>query len=161
MKILLKICVLVFVITGLSCKEVSKDNPATAPEDKETSNLSKIEEQCYLYAKNNDSIKLTLKENKTIITGKLVYNFYEKDGSHGAFEGIMKGDTLYGDYDFEAEGTKSKREMIFLKNGNMLLQGHGDVEVDGQNTVVFKKGAKITFDEEFTLTAVECEKLNL
>lgn len=101
-----------------------------------------------------------LKENKTLVTGKIVHNFHEKDGSFGSFDGVMKGDTLYADYDFEEEGTTSKRELIFIKKRNKLLQGYGDVEVDTQHTTVFKKDAKISFDENLPLTAISCEKLN-
>src|SRR5690606_8098358 len=101
-----------------------------------------------------------LTQSKNLVIGEMFYNFYEKDGSFGSFEGIVKGDTIFGDYDFESEGTTSKRELIFLKKGNTLLQGYGDVEVDENNTTVFKKNARITFDEKFPLTVVDCDQLN-
>lgn len=142
MKFIANTLMLSLFIMSLSCKEVPEEKKPIASENDNSSILPKIETQCYLYAKNKDSIKLMIKENKTLVTGKMSYNFFEKDGSWGSFEGVMKGDTLYGDYDFEAEGTKSKREVVFLKKGNTFIEGFGDVEVDGQNTTVFKKGAK-------------------
>lgn len=161
MKILIQLSILLLLSIGISCKETTQQHiDRTAPEDQSISGRAPINEQCYLYSKNRDTIKVLWKENKTLITGKLLINFYEKDGSHGAFEGIMKGDTLYADYNFESEGTKSKREVVFLKKGNILLQGHGEVEVDAQQTTVFKKDAKITFDGQFPLTAVACDTLN-
>ncbi|MGC1632116.1 MAG: hypothetical protein WA749_08395 [Gelidibacter sp.] len=162
MKTFLNIVVATLVLVGISCKETTKENVETIDmENQNKATLSKIEEQCFWYAKNKDTIKLMLKENKTLVTGKMVINLYEKDGSHGSFEGILKGDTLFADYDFESEGITSKRELIFLKKGNTLLQGYGDVEEEGQHTTVFKKGAKITFDEKFPLTAVDCKNINL
>ncbi|WP_299396966.1 hypothetical protein [uncultured Gelidibacter sp.] len=160
MKTLTKLLVLALFTISVSCKEDTKNPKSLETEEKEKPTIPKNEEQCYMYAKNKDTITLVLKENKTLATGQLFFNFYEKDGSHGSFEGIMKGDTLYADYDFEAEGTKSKREIIFLKKGNTLLQGYGELEVDAQNTTVFKKDAKITFDEKFPLTAVACDTLD-
>ncbi|MBJ7882392.1 hypothetical protein [Gelidibacter salicanalis] len=160
MNILSKTIILTLVAVNLSCKESPKNETTPLPTKIEDTTVSKIGEQCYLYAKNNDTIAVLWNENKTLVTGKIIFNFYEKDGSHGAFEGIMKGDTLYADYNFESEGTKSKREIIFLKKGNTLLQGYGDVEVDAHETTVFKKDAKITFDDQFPLTAVACDTLN-
>lgn len=153
---------LVFLIAG-SCKEAPKNQSETTPtsEVENKTSLPTLEKTCYLYAKNKDTIKLMLKENKTLVTGEMVYNFFEKDGSHGTFEGIRKGDTIFADYNFEAEGTQSTRELIFLKKDDILLQGYGEVEVDDQHTTVFKKGAKITFDEKFPLTAVSCENATL
>ncbi len=152
--------VLAFFTLSISCKEASKTEAESLQTQANENSSMKIEEHCYMFAKNKDTIKLILKENKTLVTGKLFYNLFEKDASHGSFEGVMKGDTLYADYDFEAEGTTSKRELIFLKKGNTLLQGYGDMEVDAQNTTVFKNNAKITFDEQFPLTSIACDKIN-
>ncbi|OBX27203.1 hypothetical protein LX77_02714 [Gelidibacter algens] len=159
MKTILKTVVLSLFTLSISCKEPQAEAAPLQTEANEKPKI-KIEEHCYMYAKNKDTIKLMLKENKTLVTGKMVYNVFEKDASHGSFEGVMRGDTLYADYDFEAEGTTSKGELIFLKKGNSLLQGYGDVEVDAQNTTVFKDNANITFDEQFPLIAVACDKLN-
>ncbi|WP_133757527.1 hypothetical protein [Gelidibacter sediminis] len=147
---------------NLSCNDNSKKH--TTSKDSETKTEFKnthVNEHCFLYAKNNDTIQLVLKEYKTTATGYLLFNFYQKDGSHGSFEGVMKGDTLFADYNFEAEGTKSKREIIFLKKGQTLLQGYGELEVDAHNRTVFKKDATITFDDKFPLTAVACDTLDL
>lgn len=150
---------MIFALMSFSCKENSTEKPLPSSSETESKTL-KANEQCYLYANNRDTIKLILKENKTLVTGTLLFNFYEKDGSHGVFEGIMKGDTIYADYNFEAEGTKSKRELILLKKDNVVLQGYGELEVDAQNTTVFKENATITFDDKFPLTAVACDTLD-
>ena len=151
------IIVIVLFAMGISCKE----QPETkTTQDESTATTQQYEEYCYLYAQNKDTIAIMLTQSKNLVIGEMFYNFYEKDVSYGSFEGIIKGDTIFGDYDFEAEGTTSKRELIFLKKGNTLYQGYGDVEVDENNTTVFKTNASITFDEKFPLTAVDCDQLN-
>jgi len=159
MNIHLKAIVMILAVMSFSCKDVSTEKPTPSISETDAENLNPSE-QCYLYANDKDTIKLVLKENKTLVTGNLLFNFYEKDGSHGAFEGVMKGDTIFADYNFEAEGTKSKRELILLKKDNVVLQGYGELEVDAQNTTVFKKNATITFDDKFPLTAAACDALD-
>lgn len=149
--------VIALLALGVSCKEQAETKP---PQQENTAVSEKYEEHCYLYAQNKDTIALMLTQSKNLVVGEMFYNFYEKDGSFGSFEGIVKGDTIFGDYDFESEGTRSKRELIFLKKGNTLLQGYGAVEVDGNNTTVFKSNTSITFDEKFPLTAADCDQLN-
>lgn len=162
MKIFLKTVSLGLVLWSLSCKEMPKDKvESNAANSKEKSyEIHHNSEQCFLYAKNKDSIKLKMNRNKDVVRGQLEYSFYEKDGSFGKFDGIMKGDTLYADYDFEAEGIQSKREVIFLKNGPTLIEGNGDLEMEGHHTIVFKKDAQISFDRNFPLTLIDCDKLN-
>ncbi|RXJ49468.1 hypothetical protein [Gelidibacter gilvus] len=152
-----KLIIFVLFVMGISCKE-QPETKTTQDENKATT--QQYEEYCYLYAQNKDTIALMLTQSKNLVIGEMFYNFFEKDGSYGSFEGIVKGDTIFGDYDFESEGTTSKRELIFLKKGNTLLEGYGEVEVDRNNTTVFKSNTSITFDEKFPLTAVNCDELN-
>lgn len=113
------------------------------------------ENMCYLYAVKKDTIKMTLTKNKDSIYGDMHYNFFEKDGSFGVFNGTMKGDTIIGIYDFEAEGTKSKREMVFLRSGNSIMEGYGDMVRDG-NTEIFKDNIIFQFQDGVVLNEVVC-----
>lgn len=158
MKIHFKLIVVALLATAVSCK----DQPETRTLPNETTvKAQNYEDHCYLYAKNKDTIAVMLTQSNNLVLGEIVYNFFEKDGSFGSFEGIIKGDTIFGDYNFEAEGTTSKRELIFLKKGNALFQGYGEVEFEENNTTVFKNNAHISFDESFPLAAVNCDELNL
>lgn len=157
MKKYFNLIVIVLLITGISCKE--QPETKIAP-DENVAATQQYEEHCYVYAQNKDTIAVMLTQSKNLVLGKISYNFFEKDASIGSFEGIIKDDTIFGDYQFEAEGRTSKRELIFLKKGNTLLQGYGDVEVVGDSMTVFKSNAKITYDENFPLTTVNCDQLN-
>lgn len=147
---------LFIVLAGLiSCgkKEGQKENQ----EEVKVSEKEVATKECYSYTKNNDTITMTLIHGEgDKVSGDLVYNLYEKDGNFGTFQGIFKGDTLLIDYNFESEGMKSLREDVFLKKGDNLLRGYGEIAmIDGKQ--VIKQRKTIKFDEDFALTKKACE----
>lgn len=117
------------------------------------------DKECYLWtSKGKDTIKMSVTTaNGGNVSGDLEYNFFEKDGNTGKFSGVAKGDTLYVTYDFESEGMKSTRESAFLKQGNNLIEGFGEVETNG-NSQTFKDKKALKFDAGITLKKVECTK---
>lgn len=115
---------------------------------------------CYLYAVDKDSIWFNISHSNGQINGNMRFKFYQIDGSLGTFEGFMEGDTIRGLYDFEAEGTNSKRELIFLKKDGMLVQGKGETELSG-NTESFKENASFTFEDARIFESIACISGNL
>lgn len=117
------------------------------------------DKECYLWtSKGKDTIKMSVTTaNGGNVSGDLEYNFFEKDGNTGKFSGVAKGDTLYVTYDFESEGMKSTRESAFLKQGNNLIEGFGEVETNG-NSQTFKDKKALKFDAGITLKKVDCTK---
>ena len=86
----------------------------------------------------------------------MVYNFFEKDKNSGTVSGMFKGDTLYADYTFQSEGTSSVRETVFIKKGNTLVEGFGEI-TEKDNKQIFKDKKALKFDESVVLNKVECE----
>ncbi|KQC02831.1 hypothetical protein AQF98_02625 [Pedobacter sp. Hv1] len=113
------------------------------------------EQLCYAYVKDKDTASLTVMTSGSITTGELNYKLYEKDKNTGIFKGEMRGDTLIADYTFKAEGTESVRQVAFLKKGDQLLEGFGDIEEQNGKTV-FKNIAKLTFGQAMVFTKVDC-----
>ncbi len=153
-KQLTSIFILLLMMISCNGKQENKAEEITDIPDKKT---EIAEKECYQYAKNNDSISLTLihGENQKV-SGDLVYNFYQKDGNFGSFDGIIKGDTLILNYHFESEGMKSLREEIFLKKGSNLMRGYGEMaSLNGKEFI--KQRKTIQFDDEFALAKVDCE----
>lgn len=146
----------VFVSAGLfSCGDKSEKKQETEPTEQPKNEVAAKE--CYRYAKNKDSISMTIirgEGNK--VSGDLVYNLFEKDGNFGTFEGVFKGDTLLIDYNFESEGMKSLREDVFLKRGENLLRGYGEM-AEINNKQIIKERKNIKFDEDFALSKTPCE----
>ncbi|RTY74558.1 hypothetical protein [Flavobacterium sp. LS1R10] len=115
-----------------------------------------ILEECYTGVIKNDSISVILKiENEQYVSGKLRYNFYEKDKNNGTLVGEIKGDTLYAAYTFMSEGLVTVRQVVFLKKGNTYVEGYGDV-VDNKGKVTFKDRKQLKFNVSVVLSKVNC-----
>ncbi|MFY8128487.1 MAG: hypothetical protein ACOVMM_08905, partial [Chitinophagaceae bacterium] len=118
---------------------------------------------CYLYALNNDSVILHLKDSNSIISGKLDYLPYEKDGTIGTlYDFKFMGDTLFGMYKSYQEGIETVGEMAMLKKGNTIILTNDNV--GGENYKFdslytngkFVNRSKITFTGD-TLQLVNCK----
>jgi hypothetical protein len=111
---------------------------------------------CYLYAKNADTISLSLSMNANNVNGLLDYKLREKDENTGTISGTFIGDTLYADYAFQSEGTTSVREVVFLRSGGKLTEGHGDMEEKGVK-MVFKNPKQVGFGNPgLSLQKIDC-----
>ncbi|MBB6236311.1 hypothetical protein HDC90_000922 [Pedobacter sp. AK013] len=112
--------------------------------------------RCYQYIKNRDTAILSLKTEDNKVTGTLGYNLYEKDKNAGTITGIVKGDTIIANYIFQSEGKTSIREVAFLKKGNQIAEGFGDVQEEKGETK-FKDLSKLKFDGSMTFDKIECK----
>ncbi|RZL50183.1 MAG: hypothetical protein EOP00_05515 [Pedobacter sp.] len=120
-------------------------------------NIVKVSDTfCYAYIKNRDTAMLNFTTTNGITTGELSYKLYEKDSNKGIIEGEMKGDTLLADYTFNSEGSESVRQVAFLKKGDQLIEGFGDVEEKNGKTV-FKKTANLTFGNSIVFEKGDCK----
>lgn len=146
-------------ILALSFAACQSENASEDKTDKVAvdTNVVKIgETSCYAYIKNRDTAKLTFMSTNGITTGELSYNLYEKDKNKGIVEGEMRGDTLFVDYTFNSEGKESVRQVAFLKKGNQLIEGFGDVE-EKNGKMIFKNTSKLTFGDAMVFEKVDCQ----
>jgi len=111
---------------------------------------------CYQYVKGGDTITMSLAMNANNANGELVYQFDGKDRNEGTFSGTFIGDTLFADYRFNSEGVQSIRETIFLRRGDVLIQGFGDMVEDG-NKQSFRLPKQIRFEKELQLVKMDCK----
>ena len=72
----------------------------------------------------------------SIVTGDLVYMFFEKDKNQGKIIGKMRGDTLVAKYHFISEGVLSTRDAIFLKKKSTWTEGFGEIEEKAGSTAL-------------------------
>ena len=114
------------------------------------------EQVCYSYVKGKDTAELTLITTGIVSTGELKYKWFEKDNNSGAIAGEMRGDTLLADYTFNSEGVRSVRQVVFLKKGDQLLEGFGDVE-DRNGKTQFKDLKKVDFSNPITFSKSVCK----
>ncbi|SFN94314.1 hypothetical protein SAMN05421594_4808 [Chryseobacterium oleae] len=111
---------------------------------------------CYMAVTGKDSVFASIDDNLGTITGKIVYKNNEKDSSKGDVTGFKSGDTLKLTYEFQSEGTKSKRDIFFIQKDNTLTEGIGDhKEEDGQSKYADEK--KISYKDGQKLEPADCK----
>ena len=111
---------------------------------------------CYQYINKRDTATLSFKQDDHTISGSLGYNLYEKDRNAGTISGVVKGDTIVADYTFQSEGKSSVREVVWLKKGETLVEGFGEVQ-DVNGKTKFKAINKLTFTDAMVFTKTTCK----
>lgn len=138
MRHLLIFSLLAFSACNYSDKKTVTEEPAVIE------NKVKEKENCYAWYSNRDTIQMTIMVNGNQANGKLIYDFFEKDGSTGTFKGAFKGDTLYADYEFTSEGTTSVRQVAFLQKRSSMVEGYGDMQ-EQAGRMIFTPQATLQF----------------
>ncbi|WP_162795983.1 hypothetical protein [Pedobacter nanyangensis] len=153
---MMKVVIGLFMLACLgACTQTTKVTGDQAQTDSAT-NIPVAEQSCYVYTKGKDTAELTLMTTGIVSTGELKYKWFEKDQNMGTIEGEMHGDTLIATYTFNSEGQKSVRQVAFLKKGNQLLEGFGEIEEkDGQTR--FKDLKKIDFSQALVFEKIACK----
>jgi hypothetical protein len=113
-------------------------------------------EGCYAWQSGKDSAVLNLQVAGEKVSGTLSYNLFEKDKNKGAITGNIKDDLIIADYTFQAEGMTSVREVVFKIDGGNLVEGMGDIDVDG-DTARFKNKTELEFNTDRPFIKTACE----
>jgi hypothetical protein len=138
------------IIVLASCNNKTKDKETVAVSTKTNETAA-----CYSYSKDNNNVILHITITDNLVSGDLVYDYFQKDKNVGKINGEMKGDTLYAEYTFQSEGVNSVREVAFLKKGNEWIEGYGDLE-EQSGKMVFKNKATLNFKNNITLKQTKC-----
>ena len=117
---------------------------------------STVSKTCYQGINNKDTVSMELTVADKAVSGNLLYNLFEKDRNKGTFNGEMRGDTLLADYIFASEGMTSTRQMIFLKKGNSLIEGYGEME-EKKGKMMFKNINTVDFSKSIGLKQIDCK----
>ena len=150
-------CLLLACIGIVSCnKNQSKKDVEVTP----TLAEKPISVQCYKALYENDTIDLkinTLKNGQ--ITGNMEMKVFNRAKKIGKIAGEYRGDTLFAAYTFILEANKQityKNPMAFLKRGNQLILGNGEIETT-MGASYFVKGKPIDFDKvKYKFSKVDC-----
>lgn len=151
----------IFVIAMLSAMTSCADKKQqpeteTEPEVKNEQPVVEANRECFEWVKNNDTVSLSYTRKVNNVSGELRYAWFEKDKNTGTFVGVFEGDTLRADYKFQSEGMESVREIVFVRNGDQLLQGNGEMtEKNGKQ--IFTDRKKLDFSNTITLTKTNCD----
>ena len=112
--------------------------------------------ECFALMNERDTITLRIAHHGGEVGGDLAYRWRDRDRNIGTISGRFSGDTLIADYTFQSEGMTSVREAVFVRKGNTLVQGHGEME-EKNSLMVFKDKNKLIFDNSIVLTEVQCD----
>ncbi len=149
-----------FVACGHKTTEPPKEEPKVAPKEEPKNDMTANEgkaPECYRYLNNKDTIYLQISEAYNMITGLLLYKYYQKDKNLGTIQGKMVGDVLVADYTFRAEGRVSSRQIAFKKKGDDFVEGYGDVK-DVNGKMVFKDVNTLKYNDSMVLRKVPCKQ---
>lgn len=150
-------CLLLACIGLASCnKNQSKNDVEAAPAQAE----KPISVQCYKALYENDTIDLQINTLKNgTISGNMEMKVFNEAKKIGKIAGEFHGDTLFVAYTFIREANKQinyKNPMAFLKRGNELILGNGEIETT-MGASYFVKGKPIDFDRvKYKFTKVDC-----
>ena len=123
--------------------------------DEATSNLS----GCYLRVLKRDTLALSIQQTGNILTGKLSFDNFQKDGSSGTVTGTVDNKILKLIYNFQSEGTHSVMEVYFRIADSTLIHGIGEVAVKS-DTTYYANPDQIKYPEANRLVKVNCEQLD-
>jgi hypothetical protein len=151
------LCLLLTCIGLASCKNEKKQETKDANEIQAEKPVST---ECYQSIYEKDTVQFTMNTLKSgKISGKMVMKIENKPKKEGDIVGEFRGDTLFGAYTF-FQGTNEKvtfkNPMAFLKKGNELILGNGQIEYN-MGVSYFVKGKPIDFEKvKYKFTKVDC-----
>ena len=108
---------------------------------------------CYMKIIGRDTAILMIEQKGKDLSGKMLYDNYEKDGSRGTLKGKEDGEILKLWYEFDSEGMHSVMEVYFKKENGRLLRGIGDMDVK-TDTTYFISG--INYSDKEAFNKVNC-----
>ncbi|CAA7386583.1 hypothetical protein [Chryseobacterium fistulae] len=146
-----------------NCKKKIETPPSINETDSITSSETIIDTLgaksfCYMGITGKDTVYASIDDNLGTITGKLVYKNFEKDSNKGDVVGFKSGDTLKLTYEFESEGSKSKRDIYFIQKEKTLTEGIGDHKEENKQ-IKYAHENKISYKDGSQLEIVDCHKI--
>ena len=112
---------------------------------------------CYMGTLQRDTFAAHLMQHGNNISGKLVFDNYEKDGSSGKVTGKLEGNILKLFYNFSSEGMNSVMEVYFKYEEDKLVRGIGEMN-NNADTVFFINPAALQYNGS-VLKKIPCESV--
>lgn len=111
---------------------------------------------CYSKITGRDTIKLSLVVEEEKVNGTLEYNIYEKDKNTGVIAGTLHDNILRATYEFQSEGIKSSRNVVFKIMGEQAYEAQADSLTTDGLPVFSSDNALLKFEPSpFKKTACE------
>lgn len=138
-----------------SCNTPQQSVPSTGETDTSVVSIQVPETNCFASSEGDNRVHLTVEKFPNVVTGRLVYSLREKDANTGTLDGVMRGDTLIADYQFMSEGQSSVRQVAFLVQDSVAVEGFGEVE-ERDGKMIFKDASALDFSKGIRLRKISC-----
>jgi hypothetical protein len=152
-----------FLLTVLfisACNSQSDNSTSINATIDSTTNSKEINEPsingCYTSILKKDTSTLKINNDNGQIFGDLIYNRFEKDNNKGTIKGKIHDSLIIADYTFQSEGMTSVREVVFKISGTNLIEGYGDINMDG-DTARFKNISQLKYQDDQPFVLGECK----
>ena len=116
-------------------------------------------ENCYMNVIGKDSMFMSYKVSNGNVSGKLKYKNFEKDSNVGDITGKVAGDTLKVIYKFNSEGSTSEREIYFLQDSGVLLEGIGSYADSNTSKIVYESPKAVNYTKGQRLAPADCKMI--
>ncbi|SKB36940.1 hypothetical protein SAMN05660841_00065 [Sphingobacterium nematocida] len=104
----------------------------------------------YLFQSDEDTISMSLKQEKDSVYGDLKYAFSGKDKNIGKINGSLKDSIITAEYNFISEGIPSVRQIVFKLTDEGLIEGYGAIE-ESNGKMIFSDKSNLSFDHGMVL----------
>lgn len=104
-----------------------------------------------------DTVLLQIMISDSAVSGNLFYRLFEKDQNRGTIRGRMSGDTLIANYTFWSEGVRSERQVAFLIQDSVAVEGFGEIKEEN-GKIEFADPRTLNFAEGIVLQKTNCDE---
>lgn len=155
----LKLIVLLLIVVLCSCNQAnngrSRGNHAVGKKSDIQKNTYEPVTGCYRQVTGRDTALLQLQQTGNKLTGKMRFDNYQKDSSHGTVTGSVEDDRISLWYHFFSEGMHSVLQIILKKNGDQLHRAIGNMQSSG-DSAYFQPNSNLQFDPQQTFIKIPC-----
>jgi hypothetical protein len=144
---------MLLLFTACNQAGTTGNNDSTSTEEASTENTIA---GCYNKISGRDTSKLSLVIDDNKVNGTLEYRIYEKDKNSGVITGTLQDNILRATYEFQSEGLKSTRDVVFKLMGEQVYEAQAD-SLNTEGLPVFSPDAALLKFEPVPFKKTACE----
>ena len=145
-----------FVFLLSACNQAGTGNKNDSTAMQNTTGQQGAIASCYSKITGRDTIKLSLVVDDDKVNGTLEYNIYEKDRNTGVIAGTLQDNILRATYEFQSEGVKSTRNVVFKIMGEQAYEAQAD-SLTSDGLPVFSNDATLLKFEPSPFKKIPCQ----
>ena len=137
---------------------VAIDTTSASPGSAPSSNTAGNSSVCFMQVLKRDTFVAVIARSNNIISGKLTFDNFEKDGSSGSITGREEKGILKLWYSFQSEGMQSVMQVFLKDEDDKLIRGTGEMSSKGDSSF-FVNPAAVSYDNNLIMQKINCDKV--